>query len=98
MPEMKVPPARIERTTPGLGILPSRDAGENSAARCGGMARHGGCSAGEIRSVPHFSAARLWADCGLSIGPGPSVPAPSAPLRVPPPPSFGGALPSGVLP
>lgn len=97
MPEKKVPPARIERTTPGLGILPSCDSCENPAARCGGIARHGGCSAGEIRSVPHFSAARLWADCGLSIGPGPSVPAPSAPPGGSPLPP-GGALHSWVLP
>lgn len=77
MVEKKVPPARIERTTPGLGIPAAGSSEENSAARCGGMARRSECTSGASRSVPHVSAARLWAECGLLTGAPPSC-APAA--------------------
>ncbi len=86
-----MPPARIERTTPGLGILASTSSDRNFAAVCGENRRHGECIADEDRSVPHLSAAQLWANCGLdlvaAIPPATCAPASGSPL------SLVGALP-----
>lgn len=77
MVEIKVPPARIERTTPGLGIRQPDGTDEKTAGACGAISRHGECSDAEIRTEPHGRAAQLWAKCGLGAVTPAAPPVPS---------------------